>query len=365
MIRPQLFTAVFFALLLVLLYQIVLMFKPFLFPVLWAALLAHTTFPIHERLSTWFRERPTLSALTLTLVVLAVAVIPVSMMGVLLAQEAGDAERVVRAWIESGALHRLPDQLAALPVVGGLFRSVSVGTHFSPDTIEQGLIAVAKFLSGFFLDQVGDLLKNVFLLVTNFFLMLFVLFFLYKDGPTWLAALHDLIPMDLSHKQKILARVDQTVRAVVKGMFLTAIVQGLLAGSAYMVLGMPFPVVLTALTVMLAPLPFGGTALIWGPVVLYFLWVGPFWKAIAMLGWGVGVVSMIDQFLRPWLIGQDVQMPVLLLVFSVLGGLALYGLIGLFIGPILVSLLVTALQIYREEYHHLETTTPADSTTPS
>jgi predicted PurR-regulated permease PerM len=365
MTRPQLFTAVFFALLLVLLYQIVLMFRPFLFPVLWAALLAHTTFPIHERLSVWFGGRQTLSALTLTVFVLAVAVIPVSIMGVLLAKEAGDAEGVVRAWIESGALHHLPDQLAALPIVGGLFQSVTAGTLFAPDTIEQGLIAVAKFLSGFFLDQVGGLLKNVFLLVTNFLLMLFVLFFLYKDGPTWLAALHDLIPMDLSHKQKILARVDQTVRAVVKGMFLTAIVQGLLAGSAYVVLGMPFPIVLTALTVILAPLPFGGTALIWGPVVLYFLWIGMFWKAIAMLGWGVGVVSTVDHFLRPWLIGRDVQMPVLLLVFSVLGGLALYGLIGLFIGPILVSLLMTALQIYREEYHHIDTAAPASPGTSS
>lgn len=365
MTRPQLFTAVFFALLLVLLYQILLMFKPFLFPVLWAALLAHTTFPLHERLSAWFGGRSTLSAATLTLVVLAVAVVPLSTMAVLLAQEAGDGEQAVRGWIESGAIHRLPDQLAALPVVGGLFRSVTAGTLFTPDTIEQGLIAVAKFLSGFFLDQVGGLLKNVFLLVSNFFLMLFALFFLYKDGPAWLTALHDLIPMDLSHKQKILARVDQTIRAVVKGMFLTAIVQGILAGLAYMALGIPFPVVLTALTMILAPLPFGGTALIWGPVAFYFFWTGAFWKGAIMLGWGVGVVSMIDQFLRPWLIGQEVQMPVLLLVFSVLGGLALYGLIGLFIGPLLVSLLMTALQIYREEYHREDTVVPASHATSS
>ena len=129
--------------------------------------------------------------------------------------------------------------------------------------------------------------------------------------------------------------------------------------------GMPFPVVLTAVTVILAPLPFGGTALVWGPVVIYFLMVGPLWKALAMLGWGIGVVSMIDQFLRPWLIGQAAQIPVLFLVFSVLGGLALYGLIGLFVGPVLVSLLITAIQIYREEYHNAQTGTPAGPATPS
>jgi predicted PurR-regulated permease PerM len=99
--------------------------------------------------------------------------------------------------------------------------------------------------------------------------------------------------------------------------------------------------------------------------VLYFLMAGPVWKALVMLGWGIGVVVMIDQFLRPWLIGQAAQIPVLLLVFSVLGGLALYGIIGLFAGPVLVSLLMTTIQIYREEYHGAETGTPSGPARPS
>ncbi len=171
--------------------------------------------------------------------------------------------------------------------------------------------------------------------------------------------------MEASHKQKIFARVDRTVRAVVRGMFLTAIVQGLLAGAAYVSLGVPFPVVLTALTRFLAPLPFGGTALIWVPVALYFFWMASLWKALVMVAWGVGVVSTVDQILRPWLIGQEVEIPVFFLVFSVLGGLALYGIIGLFIGPIIVSLLITAVQIYREDYQEAGTETPASPATPS
>jgi predicted PurR-regulated permease PerM len=351
MTKPQIFTAVFFALLLLLLYQIVLMFRPFLFPVLWAGLLAHVTFPLHDRLTQLFRGRSAASASCLTLMVLALVVVPISMLGVLLAREAGAVEQAVRAWIANGGLHRLPGQLRSLPLVGPLFDRFVTGGIWQPDSMEQGLMAGATFVSRFLLDQAGDLLKNVFLLATDFVLMLFALFFLFKDGRQWLAALQDAIPMETSHKQKIFTRVDQTVRAVVKGMFLTAIVQGLLAGAAYFSLGVPFPVVLTALTVILAPLPFGGTALIWGPVALYCFWAGSLWKALVMLGWGIGVVSMVDQFLRPWLIGQEVQIPVFFLVFSVLGGLALYGIIGLFIGPVIVSLLITALHIYREEYH--------------
>ena len=365
MTKPQLFTAVFFGLLLLLLYQIALMFRPFLFPVLWAALLAHLTFPLHVRFTALMRGREVVSASCLTLLVLALVVVPISMMGVLLAHEASTAEQTIREWVSSGALHTLPQQLGTWPVIGGLLQRVSRSVLLTPDSLEQGLLSAATFLSRFFLDQVGDLLKNAFLLVTDFFLMLFALFFLFKDGKQWLASLQEVIPLDASHKQRIVDRMDQTIRAVVKGIGVTAIVQGLLAGLAYMVLGVPFPVVLTAMTVILAPLPFGGTALVWGPVVLYFFSVGPLWKALVMLGWGVGVVSMIDQFLRPWLIGQAVQIPVFFLVFSVLGGLALYGLIGLFVGPVLVSLLMTTIQIYREEYQNTETGTPASPSTPS
>jgi len=323
------------------LYQTALMFRPFLFPVLWAALLAHLTYPLHVRLTSFARGREMVSASCLTLLVLALVVIPISMMGVLLAREASTAEQTIREWIASGALHTLPEQLRTWPVIGGLLQQFKGSALLTPDPLEQGLLSAAAFLSRFFLDQVGDLLKKAFLLVTDFFLMLFALFFLFKDGKRWLASLQDVILLDASHKQRIVDRMDQTIRAVVKGIGVTAIVQGLVAGLAYGVLGVPFPVVLTAMTVILGPLPFGGTALVWGPVVIYFLMAGPLWKALAMLGWGIGVVMMIDQFLRPWLIGQAAQIPVLFLVFSVLGGLALYGLIGLFVGPVLVSLLMT------------------------
>lgn len=351
MTRQQLFALVFFALVILLLYQIGLMFQPFLFPALWAALLAHWAFPLHRRLTVVWRGNAALSAATLTLGALIVGVLPLVVLGAMLIREAAAAELAIRAWIAGGGLQHLPDQLAAVPFVGGWLRSMAASTSLKALSAEQSVVAGAKMLSQFLIGQMGELLKNTFLLMADFFIMLLVLFFLFKDGQGWLAVLRELVPMDESHKEKILTRLDQTIRAVVKGVLATAIVQGLLAGLAYLVLGVPFPIVLTVLTVILAPLPFGGTALVWGPVVVYLFWVGPVGKALVMLAWGVGVVSTVDQVLRPWLIGQEVQIPTLFLVLSVLGGLALYGMLGLFIGPILVSLLMTAVQIYREEYH--------------
>jgi predicted PurR-regulated permease PerM len=351
MTRQQIFSIVFFALVVLLLYQIGLMFKPFVFSALWAGLLAHWAFPLHLRLTRLCAGKEMVSAALLTVGAMAIVVVPLVVMGVMLVREAGVAEHEIRAWISGGGLQRLPEELATIPIIGGWLKSALAGSATPAFSLEQSVMTGVKELSQFLIGGMGGLLKNTFALIMNFFMMLLILFFLFKDGQQWLSVLYELIPMEESHKSKILVRLDQTIRAVVKGVLVTAIVQGLLAGMAYLALGVPFPMGLTALTIVLAPIPFGGTGLVWLPVALYLFWVGMAGKALAMLAWGIGVVSMVDQFLRPWLIGQDVQIPVLLLVLSVLGGLALYGLLGLFIGPILVSLLMAAVQIYREEYH--------------
>jgi predicted PurR-regulated permease PerM len=351
MTKPQLFTAVFFAFFSLLLYQIALMFQPFLFPVLWAVILAHMTFPLHVRLTARMGGRDALSAWCLTLGVLAMVVTPVLLMAVMLVREAVGAELAVQSWIEAGGVQHVPEQLSKLPVIGGALHGLIGRYLLQPDALEALVRSSAQVVSKFFIDQLSGLLKNAFVLLSDFLIILFTLWFLYKDGHRWLQFLYELVPLGEAQKQKIFARMDITIRAVVKGVLLTAVVQGLLAGAAYGVLGAPFAVVLTALTILLAPIPFGGTAFVWGPVALYFLTVGSMGKALAMLIWGIGVVSTVDQFLRPWLIGQGVQMPVLFLVFSILGGLALYGLIGLFVGPILMSILMTVIAIYREDYH--------------
>lgn len=365
MTRQQIFSIVFFSLLALLLYQIGLMLKPFLFSALWAGLLAHWAFPLHLRLTKLFGGKDALSASILTFAALGIVVVPLVVMGVLLVREAAAEEQEIRSWIAAGGLQRLPDQVAAVPFIGGWLKSALSGSGTHTLSLEQSLMTGVKELSQFLVGGMGGLLKNTFALVMNFFIMLLVLFFLFTDGRQWLAVLYDLIPMDESHKSKILRRLDQTIRAVVKGILVTAIVQGLLAGMAYLALDVPFPMGLTALTIVLAPIPFGGTGLVWGPLVCYLFWIGATGKAFALLAWGIGVVSMVDQFLRPWLIGQDVQIPVLPLVLSVLGGLALYGLLGLFVGPILISLLMTAVQIYREEYHLKPPVASTSPPTPS
>ncbi len=349
MTRRQLFTACFFAVLLVLLYQVGVIFKPFLLPVLWAAILAHIACPLHTRLTALLNGRETVSAGVLTVGIMAVVVAPVAFLALLFIQEAGSAYDVVHTWVQSGGVKRLPAQLSALPL-GERIQELLSRHVTSYEDLEAFLLQSSKTLSGFVMEQVTGFAKNVFLLGANFLVVIVTLFFFFKDGKRLINSLYLVIPLEETHKAKIFSRLDQTITAVVKGMVITAIVQGLLAGLAYAALDVPVPVFLMALTIVLAPLPFGGTALIWGPVTLYLFWAGPMWKGIAMLLWGAGVVTTVDNFLRPMLIGQDTKLPVLFLFFSILGGLGAYGLIGLFLGPILLAILITAIQIYREEY---------------
>lgn len=360
MTRRQLFAVCFFAILLVLIYQIGVIFRPFLLPVLWAAILAHVAFPLHARLTSLLRGRETVSAALLTVGILAMVVAPVTFLTSLLFREAGGAYDAINAWVQSGGVKRLPAQISSLPLGG---RAQELIGRLVTDTgdLETFVLQSSKALSGFVVEQVTGLAKNVFLLAANFLVAIVTLFFFFKDGRRLLDSLYRIIPMEEAHKVTIFSRLDQTITAVVKGMVITAIAQGLLAGIAYAALGVPVPVFLLALTIVLAPLPFGGTALIWGPVTLYLFWTGPVWKGIAMLAWGAGVVTTVDNVLRPLLIGQGAKLPVLFLFFSILGGLGAYGLIGLFLGPILLAVLLTAIQIYREEY----LTEPAPTSTAS
>jgi predicted PurR-regulated permease PerM len=350
MTQRQIFAVCFIAGLLLLLYQLLIIFRPFFLPVLWAVILAHLTFPLHRRMTALLREWETLSAGLLTLTIMALGVVPVLILAFILVKEARLAYVAFSGWITAGGLQRLPETLSALPF-GSRLQEAYGWFIATQGNVEGSLLGAAKTVSGYLINEIADLAQDAFVLTVDFLVMIMTLFFLFKDGDRLVTSLYSIIPLEEAHKARILTRLDLMTRAVVKGMVVTAIAQGLLAGLAYAVLGVPFPAFLTALTTLLAPLPFGGTAIIWVPVTLYLYWVGPLWKAVAMLAWGVGVVTMVDNLLRPWLIGRGAQLPVLFLFFSILGGLAAYGMIGMFLGPILLGIFLTAAQIYREEYH--------------
>src|SRR5207247_2138267 len=166
--------------------------------------------------------------------------------GGLLVQEAGNGYDAVNTWVQSGGVTRLPDELGKLPLLGGrrvqhmLHKLVGSKAH-----VEAFLLQSAKAMSGFIVEQVTGLVKNAFLLTVNFLVIVIALFFFFKDGKRLFLSVYRGIPLDKAHKDRMFSRLDQTITAVVKGIVITAIVQGVLAGLAYAVLDVPFPAFLT------------------------------------------------------------------------------------------------------------------------
>jgi predicted PurR-regulated permease PerM len=240
--------------------------------------------------------------------------------------------------------------VAGLPLIGHISQELLGRFVLAYGDLQGSLLEGGKTVSAVLLTGVGGLAKNTLELITDFFIMLFTLFFLFRDGRRLYGAFYEALPIEDTHKAVIFDRLDHTMIAVVRGTLLTALAQGLAAGLAYGALGVPFPVFLGSLSALFSLLPFGGTALVWVPVAAYLFWTAAVWKGIVMIGVGVALIGLMDNFLQPLLVGSGADLPVLFLFFASLGGLAYFGFIGLFLGPILLGIAVAVFQIYRENY---------------
>jgi predicted PurR-regulated permease PerM len=175
-----------------------------------------------------------------------------------------------------------------------------------------------------------------------FFVMLYVLFFLLRDGLTVSVRIARAIPLEEHQTQRLLSQFVTVVRATVKGNIVVALIQGTLGGLAFWVLGLPGPLLWGALMAILSLLPAVGAALVWGPVALYYLSIGAFWPAIGLSVWGVLAIGLVDNILRPILVGKETRMPDYLVLVSTLGGIAVFGLNGFVIGPVFAAMFLVS-----------------------
>jgi predicted PurR-regulated permease PerM len=186
-------------------------------------------------------------------------------------------------------------------------------------------------------------------------MMLVALFFFFRDGDRIAALLRDLIPMEAAQSERILRRIYDTVAAVVQSSMLNAVIQGVVAGLGYLVIGrLSVSVLLGFITGVASLIPMVGATLIWLPTALYVMVTGELWRGIALLLWGAVAVGSVDNFVRPMVIGGRVEIPTLLLLFALLGGLQVYGFLGIFVAPVVVAVLLAFVEIYRERFAELK-----------
>lgn len=355
MIRRQLFTATFLLVFALLLWALGLIIRPFFSPILWAVIFAVLAYPLYDRLFAACGAHKNVAAGIMTAGVLIAAVLPAGY-GLLLASQQGVAAYALASdWITAGHLQDLAIVAGGLPAVGALGQEL-IGRLIvtSSGQIETSLLEGGKAVSTFLLSQGADFAKNALVLLTDFLVMLFTLFFVFRDGPQMYHSVARAIPLEESHKAKIFERLNSTLKAVVRGTLLTALAQGATAGVAYYALGVPFALFLGALSGVLAMLPVGGSAIVWAPIALYFLLTGAVAKGMILIAIGAGLVGMMDNLLLPILVGAQARLPVLPLFLASFGGLAYFGLLGLFLGPIILAVVLETFTIYQEEYQQDE-----------
>jgi predicted PurR-regulated permease PerM len=309
---------------------------PFLIPVAWAGILSYASWPIAQRIRQWCNGRDTLAAATATALIAITLLLPLVWLIWLAQKEIAQLYPVIKAFLEEP--YQTPTfflQHAWLNQLLGDWLSQLTTAASEKD----GISAIIKpWLStniGSIANVAGGIGKNIVKLI----FVILILFFFYRDGAEIIKQLrHVLAKFIGTHSNQYLYAVGITTRAVVYGVLLTAIVQGLAAGLGYWVAGLSSPVLFGIITAILALVPFC-TPLAWGTAGLLLFLQGNTVGAIGIWIWGAVVVSQLDNILRPIFISSVGRIPFLLVLFGVLGGLLAFGLVGLFIGPIILSIL--------------------------
>jgi predicted PurR-regulated permease PerM len=352
MTRQQIFAAFYFAVFFFLLYQFYCIFRVFLVPLTWAALLAFIFYPLHVPLTQVLRGRNSLASFCFTTVVILVVMVPTILGIIVLANESVALYQSGGELLASGRLQEFFEKLKASAPARTSKIVIPLLQSWNIDLAGMAMSA-GNALSSFLMSQAAGIAKNLATFVVDFFLTTFALFFFFRDGARMINAIRGILPMEPAHKDMVLARLYDTLSAVVQGTLAVAALQGGLLGVGLWALGVPFAILLGCAAAFSALLPVGATG-VWGAVAVYLLIAGSFWRAILLAVWGTLVIGTVDNVIRPLIIGERAEIPTILLFFGILGGLQAYGLLGVFLAPVVIAMVVAFFRIYKERYSTAE-----------
>jgi predicted PurR-regulated permease PerM len=311
--------------------------------VFWSVVLAILFAPFYRRLLVAMRQRRNLAALATLLLCLLIVIFPLTLITASLVQEA----TVVYQNIRSGELNfgvYFQQVIAALPawMVSLLNRFGLTDYSALQDRLSDGVVQGSQIVA----KQAINIGQNTFDFIISFGLMLYLLFFLLRDGGSLVGRIRQAIPLSAEHKRHLFGKFTAVVRATIKGNIAVAAVQGALGGLIFWILGIQGALLWGVLMAFLSLLPAIGAALVWAPVAVYFLLTGAIWQGVTLIAFGVLVIGLVDNVLRPILVGKDTQMPDYVVLISTIGGIALFGINGFVIGPVIAALFIAAWDLF-------------------
>ena len=343
-IPSQTFLLVLLALVGYLFYQIL---RPFLFSLILAMTLTSLFYPNFLLLKRLLWGRAVLASVVMSLIIMILIIIPLVFFFVLLVDELNDGYRLLLSNHQK-LLNLLEKPYPSIldPIVDRINVLLQKNTFSLSSFSASRLEGFVRFA----ISQTSAVLGSFGWFVINFIVMIFCMFFLFRDGHFLFARFQELIPLSSSHQKVLFEKLQKIIYATFLGIFVTGLFQGVLAGLMFMILGIQKPVIWAAAVACVSVVPIFGTAIIWMPIALYLIFVGSLVKGIVLLLFGTFVIALVDNILRPLIIeGQAEGMHVLLLFFALAGGLLFFGPLGLLLGPLITALLIALLEIYQLE----------------
>jgi predicted PurR-regulated permease PerM len=328
------------AVLLIALYLCWRMLQPFIQVLMWAAVLVVVFYPVHKRIEARTKS-PGWSAVLSSLLVIVTILVPLTLVTFAVVREVGGVAQSLQANVKS-----LLDPNS--PVTGRYLQWVGQYVDITQLQSDEFIADRLKGLSGAIASSTLGIVGGVVGVVVEIFFVIFTMYYLFRDGDRLRGALREALPLDSSKSREIFERTRDVISASVYGVLAIAAIQGLLGGLAFWALGIPSPLLWGVVMVFLSMIPMAGAFIVWVPAAIYLAITGHWVKALILVGWGTLVIGTVDNFLRPKLVGEKTRLHELLIFFSVLGGLQVFGVLGLVLGPVIVAITLALIDVVRQ-----------------
>lgn len=292
---------------------------------------------VFRKLAKKFNGRRSLASLATILIVLVVVILPLSLIGTKVFKEISD---IYLNYATNGTDKNILSNLSL--TANNWLSNYFPGVNFDLQTYtERGI--------GWLFVNLNAIFSSALKIIFNLFIIFITLFYLFKDGKKLRQAIFRLSPLDDKENAMVATHLELTINSVVKGTIIIAIVQGLLAGVGFSLFSISEPILWGILATLASILPGFGTGLVFFPMVIYLFTTGSYGQATGLAIWGIAVVGLVDNFLRPFLLERDIKIHPLLIFLSVLGGLSLFGTLGFILGPLILSMAFSLGHIYQEK----------------
>jgi predicted PurR-regulated permease PerM len=316
---------------------------PFYGSIMWGAIIALMFTPLYRRLLPRLWGNGSATAIVTLLIVVVMVIIPLALVAATLARDAA----VFYQRLQSGELNAARYFRGVFDALPGWATSVLDRFGLTDfDALQGRLTKALAEGSQFIATQALGIGMNTFDFMAGLFITLYLAFFMLRDGERLARTLRHAFPLESVHKKELIEKFTTVIRATVKGNLIIAAIQGALGGLAFWFLGVSGALFWAVLMAFLSLLPAVGAGLVWLPVAVYFLLSGAIWQSVALTLFGVLVIGLVDNVLRPALVGKDTRLPDYLVMITTLGGMAVFGINGFVLGPVIAALFIAVWHIY-------------------